>query len=89
MVTLGKEDHLAPLVPQDPVEQLDFMMETHCAPIPAHQVTLDIQASQACGVIKGQKEKLVNRDDKDTRVKKVTRENWEKLELKDPQDLKV
>ncbi|KAM7318738.1 hypothetical protein ACRRTK_021850 [Alexandromys fortis] len=36
-------------------------------------------------VIKGQKEKLVNRDDKDTRVKKVTRENWEKLEPKDPQ----
>lgn len=47
METLGKEDHLALLDLQDPVEQLDFMMETHCAPIPAHQVALDIQAYQA------------------------------------------
>lgn len=32
---------------------------------------------------------MVNQEDKDTRVKKVTKENWEKLELKDLQELKV
>lgn len=32
---------------------------------------------------------MVNQEDKDTRVKRVTKENWEKLELKDLQELKV
>lgn len=32
---------------------------------------------------------MVNQEDKDTRVKKVTRENWEKLELKDLQEPRV
>lgn len=47
LATLGEEDHLAPLAPRDPAEQLAFMMEIHCVPIPAHQVALDIQACQA------------------------------------------
>lgn len=47
LVTLGEEDHLALLAPQDPVEQLAFMMEIHCVPMPVHQVAQDIQAYQA------------------------------------------
>lgn len=47
LVTLGEEDHLALLALRDPVEQLAFMMETHCVPIPVHQVAQDIQAYQA------------------------------------------
>lgn len=87
-VTLGKEDHRAPLAPQDPAEQLAFMMAIHCVPIPVHLVAQDIQAYQACGVIRGLKEKLENLEDKVTRVKKVTREKQEKPELKDLQELK-
>lgn len=47
LVTLGEEDDPAPLAPQDPVEQLAFMMEIHCVPMPVHQVAQDIQAYQA------------------------------------------
>lgn len=47
LVTLGKEDHLAPLDLQDPVEQLAFMMEIRCVPMPAHQVAQDTQAFPA------------------------------------------
>lgn len=47
LVTLGEEDHLALLAPRDPVEQLAFMMEIHCVPMPVHQVAQDIQAYQA------------------------------------------
>lgn len=32
---------------------------------------------------------MASQEDKDTRVKRVTRGNWEKLELKDLQELKV
>lgn len=46
-VTLGEEDHLDLLAPRDPVEQLAFMMEIHCAPIPVHQAAQDTQAYQA------------------------------------------
>lgn len=44
LVTLGKEDHLAPLDPQDPVERLAFKMEIHCVPMPVHQVVQDTPA---------------------------------------------
>lgn len=47
LAILGKEDHRAPLAPQDPVEQLAFMMEIHCVPIPAHRVVRDTQVCQA------------------------------------------
>lgn len=43
LVTLGKEDHLAHLDLQDPVELLAFMMEIHCVPMPVRQVAQDIQ----------------------------------------------
>lgn len=45
--TLGREDHLAPLAPRDPAEQLAFTMEIHCVPTPVHQVAQDTQACQA------------------------------------------
>lgn len=47
LVTLGEEDHLAPLGLRDPAEQLAFMMEIHCAPMPVHQVAQATQAYQA------------------------------------------
>ena len=47
LAILGKEDHQAPLAPRDPVEQLAFMMEIHCVPIPAHWVVRDTQVCQA------------------------------------------
>lgn len=47
LVTLGEEDHRAPLVPRDPAEQLAFMTEIHCVPVPVHRAALDIQACRA------------------------------------------